>query len=353
MTARRPLWRVACALAVAACSEETPPPPAPAVTAGASSADVRWVAARSPAGTPLLEAPAHVLASPRGRVTIAPPLRARVLDVKTQPGAAVRKGDALVEVRVPEAAAAASAYLAALDEIAAYEERARQLAALQQEGLGRQSDVAAVRLELAKLRGARDIAAATLRSTGLGVTAARALADSGGQTSLRAPIDGTVTEVSAIVGASHPPEETLVAIVAGGARRIEARLPRQLPPSAKVTFVPVGGEPIAATPVGVAPSREPDGTTKAWFELAALAPAGASGRLRATLPDTAAVLVPATAIARESAGTVVFKRAGTRPTRVFVHVLASSGADALVEGLAVGDEVAAVAATVEGAASPP
>jgi peptidoglycan hydrolase-like protein with peptidoglycan-binding domain len=330
---------------LAACSQDAPAAPTAAVPA-ASSASVRWVAARSPSGTALLEAPASVLAAPRGRVVITAPMRARIVDVKTLPGATVKAGEALVDVLVPEASAAASAYLAAIDEITAHEQRAVQLAALQKEGLGRQSDVAAVQLELARLRGARDTAAATLRAAGLGVGTARGLASSGGHTTLRAPIDGTVTEVTAVVGASRPPEEPLVEVVAGGATRVEARLPRPLPANARVEFVAVGAEAITATLVATAPSREPDGSTKAWFELAAPAPTGATGRVRAALPDTAAALVPATSIDRDSGGTFVYKR-GASPTKISVRVLASSGADALVEGLAVGDEVAAVATAVD------
>ncbi|MBX3157939.1 MAG: efflux RND transporter periplasmic adaptor subunit [Deltaproteobacteria bacterium] len=332
----------ACALVLAACSEEAPTPAAP-TTPAASSAHVRWVAARSPAGTALLEAPAQVIAAPRGRVVVAAPLRARILDVKTQPGATAKAGDALLEVALPEAAAAAGAYLAAADEIAAYEARAAQLAALAQEQLARHGDVAAVQLELARLRGARETAAATLRAAGHGPGAARHLADSGGRTVLRAPIAGTVTAVTAIVGASRSPEEPLLEISAGGATRVEARLPRPLPASARIEFVGLGAEPIAATPVATAPSREADGSAKAWFELATPAPTGATGRLRATLPDAAAVLVPAAAILRADGATHVARRGGAR---VPVRVLASSGADALVEGLAVGDEIAADAAAL-------
>lgn len=329
---------------VAACKDE-PPPPAPAPVA--SSAPVRWVSARSPAGTPLLEAPAHVIAPPGGTAVVSAPLRARVLGVSTQPGATVTRGTALVEVVLPEAAAAASTYLAAVGEIEAHEQRASQLEALQKEGLGRQSEVASVQLELARLRGARDTAAATLRAAGLEVAAARGLVTSGGRTTLRAPIDGVVVVVNAVVGASHAPEERLVELVAGGATRVEARLPRPLPQAATLEFVAVGSSPIAATLVATAPSREPDGTTRAWFELASPAAPGASGRLRGTLPDSAAVLVPATALVREPEGTFVYKRARDTHSRVRVQVLASSGADALVEGLAVGDEVAAVASAVE------
>lgn len=334
------------ALFVAACKQDAPAPAPPATASEASSTTVRWVAARAAEGTSLLEAPAHVIASPAGRAVISAPLRARIVDVKVQPGAAVVKGTVVVDVLLPEAASAAGAYLAAVDEITAYEQRLTQLEALRKEGLGRQSDIAAVQLELAKLRGARDTAAATLRSANLDLGSARALLRSGGRASLRAPIDGTVTAVTAVVGASEPPEEPLVEIAAEGATRIEARLPRPLPPDARIEFVAIGAAPIAATFVSRAPSREADGTTKAWFELATSAPAGASGRIRATLPSNAGVLVPVTAVEGDGTAATVYRRADTGPVRTSVRVLASSGGDALVEGLAVGDHVAAVATQV-------
>lgn len=334
---------VTCILALVACSD---PPAAPVLALGPSSASVRWVEARAPGGTALLEAPASVLASPGGHAVVAAPLRARIVAIATQPGATVTKGQVLVEVALPEAVAASGAYLAAADEITAYEARAKQLAALQQEGLARQADVAAVNLELAKLRGVRDTAAATLRAANLEVSSARALAASGGRTTLRAPIAGTVMAVTAIAGATVAPEAPLVEIVAAGATRIEAHLPRDLPPNVRVEFVAVGAPAIVATFVASAPSREPDGTTKAWFELASPAPANAAGRIRATLPDGAAVLVPATALAREGADQIVFRRTGDATAQVRVRVLATSGGDALVEGLAVGDRIAAVATLV-------
>ena len=63
----------------------------------------------------------------------------------------------------------------------------------------------------------------------------------------------------------------------------------------------------------------------------------------------AAALVPAGAIGRDAAGTFVWRREA-EPRRVAVRVLATSGGDAVVDGIAAGDAVLAVAAA---AGAPP
>ncbi|MGN6105838.1 MAG: efflux RND transporter periplasmic adaptor subunit, partial [Kofleriaceae bacterium] len=208
--ATRPALAALAALALVACGSSESAPPAPGASELASSAPARWVAARAPDGTALLEAPAKVVAAPEGRAAVAPPLRARVLAVRAQVGATVAAGAPLVDLALPEAAAAAAEYLAAVDQIAAHEQRAKHLESLRQEGLARTGDVAAIELELARLRGARELAATTLRAAGLSLADARALAASGGRVPLRAPIAGTVISVAAVVGASAPPEVALV-----------------------------------------------------------------------------------------------------------------------------------------------
>lgn len=342
----------ALAIALASGCDARDATPAPAAAPGPSSAPVPWVAARPPAATALLEAPARVVPAPDGRAVITPPLRARILAVRTQVGSTVEANAPLLDVALPEAAAAAAAYLAASDELAAHERRASQLEGLRAEGLARVGDLASIQLEIAQLRGAREIAATTLRAAGVPLAHAKGLAASGGRTTLRAPVAGVVIAMNAVLGASHAPEETLVELAAGAASRIEARLPRPLPAGARVEFVPIGGEAIAAKVVTVAPTRDADGSTRVWLDLDAPAPAGALGRIRGTLPETAAVAIPTGALGRASDGAFVWKRDGDRPTRTPVRVIATSGAEALVEGIALGDEVAALASAIAEPAPP-
>jgi cobalt-zinc-cadmium efflux system membrane fusion protein len=335
-------WRVGLGLALAACS--TPSAPAPAPSAEASSASVRWRPARDPRGTALLEAPARVVAGADSRTLVTAPLRARIVAVRTTLGDSVEPGAALVEIAMPEAAAAAAEYLAAQDQLAAYERRATQLAELRKEGLSRAADVATVELEVARLRGERDRSATTLRAASLPVGDSGALAARGGRVMLRAPRAGVVTRLSAVVGATGAPDEVLVELSGGGSTRVEVALAYPLPPDAGFE-VAIGEVTSRARLVGLAPDRDADGTRRAWFEAEQSLPAGASGRLRVIL-GRGAVTVPATAVATDGGGAYVWKRAGGPPVRVAVEVLATSGGDALVVGPAEGDSIASVAGAV-------
>jgi len=335
--------RAAIVLAVVGCGTAEPPAASPAIT---SSAAARWVKARLPLGTPLLEAPARVVAGSTSRAIVTAPLRATIIALHAELGALRAANAAIVEIAMPDAAAAAAAYSAATGELAAHEQRAAQLAALRDEGLARSSDLAAVQLDIARLRGVRDIAATTLRAAGLREADASALAASGGRTTLRAPLTGVVVGLPAVIGASHAPGEPLAELATAQATRLEARLAQPLPEAARLAFVAVGHAPVAVELLRTAPVRESDGATRAWFALAEPVPAGATGRLRATLDDDAAALIPAAAIDDSGPAPLVWRHAGGSVHRVPVRVLASSGTDALVTGLAAGDEIASVAQAV-------
>lgn len=326
----------------AGCSNEAAPPPAAVTT---SSATVRWRPARAPGETALLEAPARVMPDANSATLVSAPLRARIVAIRFAVGSEVEAGAPLVEIAMPEVATAAAEYLAALDQLDATQRRTTQLADLRKEGLARAADLSALEIDLAKLRGARDLAATTLRTANLGLGDARGLAASGGRTSLRAPRAGRITKATAVVGAIVSPDTPLVEIAGGGSTRIEAMLAYPLP--AESTFsVELGGQVSPAMLVGLSPTREADGTTRAWFDVQAPLPAGQAGRLRVMPPSGTAVAVPAAAIASEGAITYVWRRENGQPRRLPVRVLATSGADALVTGPAVGDAIASVASSV-------
>ena len=332
---------VATALATApACDDTKPPPPAPPT---ASSVEAAWVAARPAKDHALLETPAIALAQPGSRAQVAVTSRARVRAIRVAPGDTVEAGAPLVEVTYSEMAVAAAGYLAAIDQLAAQERRHAQLQQLRTEGLARVGDLATVEIELARLRGERDVAAATLRAAGLQPAAARGLAAGGGLSQLRAPIAGVVITVDAAIGQLREPDGgPLVEIAADGARRIEARLTGELPEGAPLEFVAIGGRTRPARVVQRDPLRAADGTTRVWLELEGEGPLaiGEPGRLRAVVGDDV-VVVPAAAVARDAAGDHVWRRAGDRRERIAVTVVIRSGADALIRGLRAGDEVAA------------
>lgn len=335
--------RHALALAfVLACSTEPPPTPAPTAP---SSATVRWRPARAPGPSALLEAPARLVPDAQGTALVSAPLKARIVAIRVAVGSEVKAGAALVEVAMPEVATAAAEYLAALDQLEATQRRVTQLADLRKEGLARAADLSALEIDLAKLRGMRDLAATTLRTANLAIGDARTLAASGGRTTVRAPRDGRIIKATAVIGALASPDVPLVEIAGGGSTRVEAMLAHPIPAGSEFA-VELGGELHPAVLVGQSPAREPDGTTRAWFDIPKPLASGEPGTLRVLPPPGIAVSVPAGAVASDGPATYVWRREAGQPRRLPVRVLATSGSEALVVGPAVGDSIASVAGAV-------
>jgi len=348
---RRAAARLAClalaAAALAACGkrasrdEETPPTP---------SARTPWVQARSSVGVPLLEAPAAVLPSPEGSAGVVPPYRARVVRVLVRPGEVVRRGQPLVEVVMPEVTTAAGAWAAATTRMEAYGRRKAQLEALKAEGLVRLADLLEAETKLAEARADQQAAAAVLRTAQVDAADAAAIVAGTAPVVLRSPIGGMVTAVRASVGDTREPTGEPVVQVAGeGDSRVEARLSRPFETAgARYELVASNGARYPLAFIARAPVFDPrDGTLAAWFKPAdgARLPNGLSGRLVVTLRDDAgAAVVPARAVALADGKAHVVVHRGGKGERVAVEVVASSGAEALVRGVAVGTEVAADAA---------
>jgi biotin carboxyl carrier protein len=347
---------LAAALSLAACGkrsskdEEMPPTP---------SARTPWVQARSSVGVPLLEAPAAVLPSPEGSAGVVPPYRARVVRVLVRPGEVVRRGQPLVEVVMPEVTTAAGAYAAATTRLEAYGRRKAQLEALKGEGLVRLADLLEAETKLAEARADQQAAAATLRTAQVDAADAAAIVAGTAPVTLKSPIAGMVTAVQAALGDTREPTGDPIARVAGeGDSRVEARLSRPFEPAgARFELVSSSGARYPLAFVARAPVYDPrDGTLAAWFRPPAgtRLPNGLTGRLVVTLQDEAgAAVVPARAVALAEGKAHVVVHRGGKGERVPVEVVASSGAEALVKGIAVGTEVAADAALAEVAAEAP
>jgi membrane fusion protein, heavy metal efflux system len=324
-------------------TEEEPPTP---------SARTPWVKVRSSEGVPLLEAPATVLPSPEGQASVVPPYRARVVQVLVRPGEKVRKGQPLVEVVMPDVSAAAGQYAAATTRVDAQQRRKAQLDSLKADGLVRLSDVLEAETKLAEARADQQAAVGALRNAEVNPADAADIVAGKRPIALRSPINGVVTAVNVGVGDSREPGgEPVVRIAGEGSGRVEARFARPVDvKGASFDFVTSGAHhPLKF--VARAPMVDPrDGTIAFWFvpgEGAPL-PSGLAGRVVVTLQGAAeAAVVPARAVALADGQPHVVARRNGKAEKVPVEVIASSGAEALVAGVAPGEEVAADAALAE------
>lgn len=312
----------------------------PAPAGSARGVSTPWVTVRPPKDLSLLEGPAKILVSPEASGAISTPFAAKILRIHVAPGARVAKGDPIVDLLAPEVVRAAGAERAASLRLDAYQKRKSQLEALRADGLVRLGDVADVDAKIAEAKGELAIAGATLRSaTALGARL------SGDTLTLTSPVDGTVTDLDAVVGEARDTSRGPIAHVAGeGPMRIEARFTVRPPEGASFTFVASPNVDATLKIVGQAPTLDAgDGSLRVWFETDAALPlpAGSFGKVRVSLPDTKGVVaVPAASLGLEGGKAfVVLERTG-KPEPV--EVLATSGADALVRGaLEAADRVAA------------
>jgi biotin carboxyl carrier protein len=341
---------LAAILALSACSkggpaaEEAPPTP---------SSRTPWVKARSSEGVPLLEAPAQVLPSPEGQAAVVPPYRARVLEVRVRPGQKVKKGQVLLDVVMPEVSTAAGAYAAATTRVDAYGRRKAQLDALKADGLVRLADVLEAETKLAEARADQQSAAAVLRAAQIEPSEAADIVSGRRAVALRSPIAGVVVAVGVGVGDSREPTGDPVVRVAGeGDSRVEARFAR--PPdeaSSAFELVTSGGARFPLTFVARAPVVDPrDGTIAVWLvpDAGTKLQPGQTGRVVVTMPGVVgASVVPARAVALSEGKAFVVARRGGKAEKVPVDVVATSGAEALVIGVAADEEVAADASLAE------
>ncbi|MBZ4416819.1 efflux RND transporter periplasmic adaptor subunit [Myxococcus sp. RHSTA-1-4] len=327
----------------AGCS--SPPAEAPAAAPSRPSSATEWVRPRPVRGVPLAEAPARVLPPPDGAAAIGVPLRASVSRIAVRPGQGVRRGDVLLEVRMPEVVEAAGRIQAASLRREAYAKRREQLMALKEAGMARLAELTEAETQLAEAEADAQAARAMLAVAGVDPKEAAAVARSG-VVPLRSPVEGTVTEVSVVLGETRDGAGApMVRVAGGGEARIEARFARVLPEEARFEFTVPGTPPVPVREVSRSPAVDPgDGSTTVWFEpeTPRQLPAGLAGAVRVRADGLPGVtVVPVRALLLEAGQAEVLVQQGRDFRRQRVEVVATSGADALVRGPGEADVVAA------------
>ncbi len=331
ITPRSRLFAATLSFLFAACTA-----PAAEAPAAAPSPTLTWTAVRTGDDAATLEVPARVLAGPGANTVVTPPLRATVLRIRTRAGDTVDAGAPVVDVVMPELLDAAGRLEGARVRLQAWTERHAQLTQLRTEGLAKSLDVSEAAARVAESKADLQAARAILLSAGVREGDAAALLSGTGALSLKAPVAGVVTQVSASVGESREPSAgPLLSLSSAGPTRVEARFTHAVVDG---TYDFVGHDGATALKlVSRAPSADArDGTFLAWFEPAKELAAGSLGRvvLRGGAVD-AVFRVPARAISRVEGAAFVETKKG----QVRVEVVRCD-TDCVVRGaLAVGDEV--------------
>lgn len=342
----RRLQAAAAALVLAggalACSEPSPPEQA---VPGQPDRATAYVAVRAGDASPVLRAPARLVASATSAADVSFLAMGGVTGVFVQVGDTVERGATLFEVASPELAQEAGEWRSTVDALEIAEERLARLETLAAERIASEDQLQARREEIVRLRGRQRQLQGMLLAHGV----ARGHFDAvhrSGRVRIESPIDGLVRRVDVRLGqairADGPP---LAQIVGTGRPRVEATLADRPSPELTYAFVASDGTrlPVRSHPIGSL--VDPDtGTWTTWFELpAAVALQGERvGELlgRATGPDVFAV--PAKALGRSDRGAYVV-RAGEDelPERVPVDVLYLDAHSAIVRGaLSDSDRVA-------------
>jgi membrane fusion protein, heavy metal efflux system len=248
------------------------------------------------------EVAARVVAMPGSFAVVTPPFRAQVVKVRVRTGDRVATNAPVLDVVMPEVLDAAARFDGASAKLQAWTERLAQLTQLRQDGLAKAMDVSDAAARVAEARAERQIARATLKAASVREDEVAALLASG-TWPLRAPLEGVVVEIEAVLGSAHEPAAgPLLRISAAGAVRVEARSPRPWAPGDWALVTAGARHPL--TLVSSAPSADQrDGTFVAWFDGVDLPAAGTLGRVvrAADASAPAEFRVPAQAIVKTEA----------------------------------------------------
>jgi len=153
-----------------------------------------------------LSLPGELSADPDKLATVASPISGRLESVRFREGSAVKKGDALAVLRVPDMARAKADHAASQAKALAARGNSDRLNQLAERGLASQQEVMSAAADAEALQAQSRAADELLRAMGAGSSSMSS------ELTLRAPISGVVIARNAVVGQPVTAEQTIATI---------------------------------------------------------------------------------------------------------------------------------------------
>ena len=171
-----------------------------------TDAKIRWEPVKREVLATTLALPGEIAANPDKVARVSSLVPGRLVDVRFKEGGAVKRGDVLAIVRVPEIARVRSAYSATTAKAAAARANAERLGGLAAKGLASKQEALSAKAEADALDAEARALNEQLTALGMGT------AGGGSELVLRAPVSGIAVSRDAVVGQPITTEQTIATI---------------------------------------------------------------------------------------------------------------------------------------------
>lgn len=170
------------------------------------SAKIKTAPATKEKLAPTLTLPGEVAADPDKSARVSSPVAGRLTDVRFKEGSAVKKGDVLATLRIPEIGKVRAAFAATNAKAASARTNAERLEGLAEKGMAAKQEAVAARAEADALDAESKALGEQLGALGMGASG------SGSDLMLRAPVTGVVVSRDAVVGQAVSTEQAIASI---------------------------------------------------------------------------------------------------------------------------------------------
>lgn len=169
-------------------------------------AKIRTEPAKKEALVPTLALPGEIAVDPDKAARVSSPVAGRITDVRFREGSAVKKGDVLATLRIPEIGKVRASHSATVAKAQSARANADRLAILSEKGLSPKQEAVAAKAEADALDAEAKAFGEQLQALGMGATG------NGSELALRAPVSGTVVSRDAVVGQPIGTDHTIASI---------------------------------------------------------------------------------------------------------------------------------------------